>query len=171
VGTQRRQEAELAQLLWAEVQKVYPALIALSCDELATRYLALSEDERALDESTSALDGVSMMIGGGVNRKYEPAALEKAAQTSSGSSFEVSGSTLSQAAAPLLALAAATAAFLTFSGNACDNPEAGSAIARGCAAQEEAARTGERPENDLAKYSRQIREDTSRKLDGAFPTK
>ena len=30
---------------------------------------ALSEEERRLDESTSALDGVSMMIGGGVNRK------------------------------------------------------------------------------------------------------
>merc|ERR1719424_1541764 len=101
----------------------------------------------------SALDGVSMMIGGGVNRKYEPAALEKAAQTSSGSSFELSGSALSQAAAPLLA---PTAAFLSFSGNACDSPEPNSAIARGCAAQEEAARTGERPENDLAKYSRQL---------------
>ena len=46
VGTQRRQEAELAQLLWAEVQKVYPALGGLSCEELSTRYLAPSEEER-----------------------------------------------------------------------------------------------------------------------------
>ena len=64
VGTQRRQEAELAQLLWAEVQTVYPALGALSCEELSTRYLALGEEERALDESTSALDGVSMLVAG-----------------------------------------------------------------------------------------------------------
>ena len=51
-GTLKRQEAEIAQLLWAEVQTVYPALGGLSCEELSTRYLALSEEERALDETT-----------------------------------------------------------------------------------------------------------------------
>ena len=50
--TLKRQEAEIAQLLWAEVQTVYPALGGLSCEELSTRYLALSEEERALDETT-----------------------------------------------------------------------------------------------------------------------
>lgn len=173
-GTLQRQEAEIAQLLWAEVQTVYPALGGLSCEELSTRYLALSEEERALDESTSALDGVSMMIGGGVNRKYERTAVEKAAQpssgTSSGSAAELSSSALSQAAAPLVILIATTAAFLTFSGKACDSPEPGSAIARGCAAQE-AARAGERPEDDISRYARLLREDTARKLEGAFPTK
>ena len=56
------------------------------------------------------------------------------------------------------------------SGNACDSPEEGSAIARGCAAQE-AARAGEGPENDISRYARLLREDTARKLEGAFPTK
>ena len=51
-NTLKRQEAEIAQLLWAEVQTVYPALGGLSCEELSTRYLALSEEERALDETT-----------------------------------------------------------------------------------------------------------------------
>ena len=50
--TLKRQEAEIAQLLWAEVQTVYPPLGGLSCEELSTRYLALSEEERALDETT-----------------------------------------------------------------------------------------------------------------------
>ena len=94
-----------------------------------------------------------MMIGGGVNRKYEPSAVERAEKYSSGSAVEVSGSSLGQAAGPLVILVATTAAFLTFSGNACDSPEQGSAIARGCAAQE-AARRGEGPENDISRYSR-----------------
>ena len=55
-----------------------------------------------------------MMIGGGVNRKYEPSAVEKAAQFSSGSEVELSGSGFSQAAGPLVILVATTAAFLTF---------------------------------------------------------
>ena len=94
-----------------------------------------------------------MMIGGGVNRKYERTPEEKAAVASSGSDVELSGSALGQAAGPLVILVATTAAFLTFSGNACDSPEQGSAIARGCAAQE-AARRGEGPENDISRYSR-----------------
>ena len=94
-----------------------------------------------------------MMIGGGVNRKYEPSAVQRAEKYSSGSAVEVSGSSLGQAAGPLVILVATTAAFLAFSGNACDSPEQGSAIARGCAAQE-AARAGEAPENDLSRYSR-----------------
>ena len=99
-----------------------------------------------------------MMIGGGVNRKYEPSAVERAEKYSSGSAVEVSGSSLGQAAGPLVILIAITAGFLTFSGNACEEgsvylAQEGSAIARGCAAQE-AARAGEGPENDISRYSR-----------------
>ena len=99
-----------------------------------------------------------MMIGGGVNRKYERTPEEKAAVASSGSAVELSGSALGQAAGPLVILIAITAGFLTFSGNACEEgsvylAQEGSAIARGCAAQE-AARAGEAPENDLSRYSR-----------------
>ena len=36
-GTLQRQEAEIAQLLWAEVQTVYPALGGLSCEDGHTR--------------------------------------------------------------------------------------------------------------------------------------
>ena len=39
------------------------------------------------------------------------------------------------------------------------------------ASELEAARAGERPEDDISRYARLLREDTARKLEGAFPTK
>ena len=151
-----------------------PELDGSSVVELVESYKALTDEERKLDPTTNAMEGVSTMIGGGVNKKYREASeivegednrFRAPAPNSSGGDAEFSGSSVVAGAAPLVALAVATAAFFAFSGGACDNPTPGSATARACEEQAEYKRTGVRPENDFQRWQREVRESSASKLE------